>query len=47
MIAEWVEQSCAQQGVPVKVKDFAVMRQVATLLSAGREPAPVKLAKSA
>lgn len=32
VLAAWVESSCAAQGVPVKVTDPGVMRQVATLL---------------
>lgn len=35
----WVEDSCARQGVPVKVEDPLVMDDVAELLSAGRDPA--------
>jgi hypothetical protein len=37
-VAEWVEQSCRVQGVPVKVTDSAVLGQVAVMLGAGRTP---------
>lgn len=48
VVAEWVESSCALQGVPVKLRDPEVIRQVAALLSAGRAPdPPVRLARSA
>ncbi|MPY93401.1 MAG: hypothetical protein GEV08_10130 [Acidimicrobiia bacterium] len=40
-VVAWVEESCEAQGVPVKVTDVLVVRTVATLLSAGREPVPV------
>ena len=36
-LARWVEASCVLQGVPVKVTDARVVRQVATLLGAGSE----------
>lgn len=48
VVAEWLAASCAEQGVPVKLNDPSVIRDVAVLLSAGREPgAPVRLARSA
>jgi hypothetical protein len=31
-IAAWVERSCAEQGVPVKITDRRVLAQVAELL---------------
>lgn len=37
-VAEWVEQSCRVQGVPVKVTDSSVLGQVAVMLGAGRIP---------
>lgn len=37
-VAEWVEESCNAQGVPVKVTDAAVLGQVAVMLGAGRIP---------
>lgn len=40
IVAEWVESSCAEQGVPVKVTDAAVLGQVAIILVAGGLPHP-------
>jgi len=37
-VAEWVQNSCGAQGVPVKVTDAAVLGQVAVMLGAGRLP---------
>jgi len=34
---EWVEESCAAQGVKAKLGDSEVVEKVAVLLSAGRE----------
>jgi len=34
----WVERSCAAQGLPVKVTDPAVLRQVGVLLGCSRPP---------
>ncbi len=31
-VREWVEASCAAQGVPVTIRDHAIIAQVATLL---------------
>lgn len=31
-VREWVERTCAEQGVPVKVTDPATLRKVAVLL---------------
>jgi hypothetical protein len=36
-IAAWVESSCASQGVPVKVTDALVVRQVGALLGAASD----------
>ena len=48
VVAEWVESSCRAQGVPVKLRDASVIRDVVVLLSSGREPEPpVRLARSA
>jgi hypothetical protein len=33
----WVEQACAEQGVPVKITDPLILERVAELLSQGRE----------
>ena len=33
----WVERSCAEQGVPVKISDPLVLAKVADLLLSGRE----------
>jgi hypothetical protein len=33
----WVEWHCAEQGVPVKVTDPLVLREVAEVLLSGRE----------
>jgi hypothetical protein len=33
----WVEQACADQGVPVKITDPLILERVAELLSQGRE----------
>ena len=41
-VAEWVEDSCRAQGVPVKVTDAAVLGQVAVMLGAGRQPETVQ-----
>lgn len=41
-VAEWVEESCRAQGVPVRVTDAAVLGQVAVMLAAGRQPEPVQ-----
>lgn len=36
-VKRWVEASCAAQGVPVKVTDAIVVRQVGKLLGAGSD----------
>lgn len=36
-VAEWVERSCAAQGVPVKITDPSVIRQVVILLGVPTE----------
>lgn len=41
-VAEWVENSCRAQGIPVKVTDAAVLGQVAVMLGAGRQPETVQ-----
>ena len=33
----WVERSCAEQGIPVKITDPLVLAEVARILSLGRE----------
>jgi hypothetical protein len=33
----WVERTCAEQGVPVKVTDPLVLAEVAEILLSGRE----------
>lgn len=35
-LAAWVAQSCAAQGLPVKVTDPTVVRRVALLLRSGK-----------
>lgn len=48
-VAAWVEASCADQGVPVKVTDPAALRRVSVLLggrAATGAPAPVRPADS-
>jgi hypothetical protein len=40
-VVEFVERTCREQGVPVKVTDPVVLRKVATLLR-GDEPKPQK-----
>lgn len=37
-VRELVEKSCAEQDVPLKVTDSAVLGQVAVMLGAGRLP---------
>lgn len=37
-VREWVEASCAAQGIPVAVTEMAVLAQVAVLLGAPRRP---------
>ena len=37
-VRRWIEESCAQQGVPVKITDPEVIRKVVILLTAGRDP---------
>ena len=44
VVRRWVEDSCVEQGVDVKVIDPTTVHQVAILLGAGREP--VRAAKS-
>lgn len=39
-VVEWVEKSCAEQGVPTKVSDLEALRRVATLLNGGAKPKP-------
>ena len=34
-LAAWVRESCASQGVPVKVTDVTVVRRVGVLLGTG------------
>jgi hypothetical protein len=46
VVRRWVEESCATQGVPVKVTDPAALHRVGVLLSAGREPVLVRAARS-
>jgi len=36
-VKQWVEASCAAQGVPVKVSDAMVVRRVGMLLGAGSD----------
>ena len=36
-VQEWVERTCAEQGVPVKVTDPRVVREVAEILRSARE----------
>jgi hypothetical protein len=36
-VQEWVERTCAEQGVPVKVTDRRVVREVAAILRSARE----------
>ncbi len=45
-VAVWVERSTAAQGVPMKVTDPKAVEAVAALLKDGREPAPVRAARS-
>ena len=42
MVVAWVERSCAAQGVPVKVRDPAVVAQVAALLGQVRQTASTR-----
>lgn len=42
LVRAWVEQSCAAQGVPVKVTDPMVIRQVVVLLGNAKSPGPHK-----
>lgn len=37
-VQEWVDASCGEQGVAVKVTDPAILEEVAVLLAAGRRP---------
>ncbi len=39
VLKAWVQRSCAAQGLPVKVTDPAVLRQVGVLLGRSRPPA--------
>lgn len=41
-VAAWVERSCAAQGVPVKVREPAVIAQVAALLGQVRQTASMR-----
>lgn len=45
-VVAWVERSTAAQGLPVKVTDVRAVEAVAALLKDGREPAPVRAARS-
>jgi hypothetical protein len=36
-VAAWVDRTCAEQGVPVKVTDRRVVREVAAILRSARE----------
>jgi len=36
---EWAERTCEEQGLPVKVRDPAVLREIVALLVSGREGA--------
>jgi hypothetical protein len=36
-VREWVERTCAEQGVPVKVTDPLVLRKVADILNEARD----------
>lgn len=46
-VVVWVEASCEEQGVEVKVTAAEVVEKVATLLSDGRRPVAVRDARSA
>lgn len=41
-VAGWVERSCNQQGVPVKITDPVTVRQLAALLGAATNTTTVK-----
>lgn len=43
-LLDWLQASCAAQGVPLVLRDAAVVAQVATLL--GRPPAGARRARS-
>lgn len=43
LVRRMVEDSCAEQGVPVKVTDPLTLRRVATLLGVRDRPAPPSL----
>jgi len=36
-VRKWVEESCAAQGVPVKISDPVTIRDIAAILREGRE----------
>jgi hypothetical protein len=36
----WVERTCAEQGVPVKLSDPIALAEIAEILSAAREEKP-------
>lgn len=42
VVAAWVERSCAAQGVPVKVREPAVIAQVSALLGQVRQTASMR-----
>jgi hypothetical protein len=46
-VRAWVEASCAEQGVQTKVGDDGVIRQVVTLLTAGKAENSARRAKVA
>jgi hypothetical protein len=47
LVRAWVEASCAEQGIQVKVADDGVIRQVVTLLTAGKAENSARRAKVA
>jgi hypothetical protein len=38
-VRAWVERSCADQGIPLKVRDAAVLQKVAEILVQARQKA--------
>ncbi len=46
MVVAWVEETCREQGVEVKVTAPKVVKKVATLLGEGRRPVEARDARS-
>lgn len=47
LVRAWVETSCEEQSIPPKVSDDGVIRQVVTLLTAGKTENSARRAKVA